>query len=81
MVALTVYDRTGSEVGTYEIDPSVIAPRISRQLLHDAVVMYQANLRQRTHKTKTRAEVSGTTAKMYRQKGTGHARAGSPWRP
>jgi large subunit ribosomal protein L4 len=54
-----------------------LAPRISKQLLHDAVVMYQTNLRQGTVKTKTRSEVAGTTKKMYRQKGTGNARAGS----
>ena len=39
--------------------------------------MYQANQRQGSHKSKTRAEVSGTTKKLYRQKGTGNARAGS----
>ena len=77
MATLPIYDRSGAKVGDYEIDPAELAPRISKQLLHDAVVMYQANLRQGTHKTKTRAEVSGTTKKMYRQKGTGHARAGS----
>jgi large subunit ribosomal protein L4 len=77
MVSLPVYDRSGSKVGEYEIDPAEIAPRINRQLLHDAVVMYRANRRQGSQKTKSRAEVSGSTAKMYRQKGTGHARAGS----
>ena len=39
--------------------------------------MYENNLRQGSVKTKTRSEVSGTTKKMYRQKGTGNARAGS----
>lgn len=77
MATLPVYDRSGKEVGTYQIEPSDLAPRISKQLLHDAVVMYQANLRQGTMRTKTRAEVAGTTKKMYRQKGTGNARAGS----
>ena len=77
MVSLPIYDRSGAEVGTYEIDPAQLAPRISKQLLHDAVVMYQTNLRQGSAKTKTRAEVAGTTKKMYRQKGTGNARAGS----
>ncbi len=77
MVSLPLYDRTGAEVGTYEIDPAELAPRISKQLLHDVVVMYQANLRQGTAKTKNRSEVTGTTKKMYRQKGTGNARAGS----
>jgi len=77
MASLPIYNRTGAEVGKYEVDPEQLAPRISRQLLHDAVVMYQNNLRQGSAKTKTRSEVAGTTKKMYRQKGTGNARAGS----
>ncbi len=77
MVSLPVYDRSGVQVRTYEIDPAQLAPRISKQLLHDAVVMYQTNLRQGTVRTKNRSEVAGTTKKMYRQKGTGNARAGS----
>jgi large subunit ribosomal protein L4 len=77
MATLPVFDRTGKEVGSYEIDPAEIAPRISKQLLHDVVVMYQSNSRQGTARTKTRGEVAGTTKKMYRQKGTGNARAGS----
>jgi large subunit ribosomal protein L4 len=77
MASLPVYDRTGKEVGRYEIAASDLAPSINKQLLHDAVVMYQANLRQGTFRTKTRGEVAGSTKKMYRQKGTGNARAGS----
>ncbi|HEX3999936.1 MAG TPA: 50S ribosomal protein L4 [Pirellulales bacterium] len=77
MASLTVYDRTGKEVGTYDIDPTDLAPRINKQLLHDAVVMYQSNLRLGTAQTKSRGMVAGTTKKMYRQKGTGNARAGS----
>lgn len=76
MVSLTVYNRTGKEVGKYDIDPAVLAPKINRQLLHDAVIMYQASARQGTHRTKNRGEVQGTGKKMYRQKGTGNARAG-----
>jgi large subunit ribosomal protein L4 len=77
MVTLPVYDTSGSEVGKYEIDPAEIAPSINKQLLHDVVVMYQASARQGSHKSKSRAEVAGSTKKMYRQKGTGNARAGS----
>lgn len=77
MASLPIYNRSGAEVGTYEIDPAQLSPRISKQLLHDAVVMYQNNLRQGSAKTKTRSEVAGSTKKMYRQKGTGNARAGS----
>jgi len=77
MATLPIYNESGEEVGQYEIDSSAIADRVSKQLLHDAVVMYQANTRQGSHHAKTRGEVSGTNKKMYRQKGTGHARAGS----
>jgi len=76
MPKLTVHDAKGKKVGTYMIEPTDLAPRISKQLLHDAVVMYQANLRQGSHKTKNRADVKGSRKKMYRQKGTGNARAG-----
>lgn len=74
---LAVYDISGKQVGSYEIDPAELAPSVSKQLLHDAVVMYQANARQGTQKTKTRGEVAGSTKKLYRQKGTGNARAGA----
>jgi large subunit ribosomal protein L4 len=77
MASLTVYDRTGKEVGKYDIDPTDLAPRINKQLLHDVVVMYQSNLRQGTAQSKSRGMVAGSTKKMYRQKGTGNARAGS----
>ncbi len=77
MVTLPVYDRSGAEVGKVDIDPAAIAPKISKQLLHDVVVMYQANLRLGTKRTKSRGEVSGSTKKLYRQKGTGNARVGS----
>lgn len=59
-----------------EIDPAEFGGTINRQLLHDVVVMYQANRRQGTVRTKNRAEVAGSGKKMYRQKGTGNARMG-----
>jgi len=77
MTSLPIYDIQGKEVGTYQVDIADIAPRITKQLMHDAVLMYRAGQRQGTHRTKTRSEVQGTTKKMYRQKGTGNARAGS----
>jgi large subunit ribosomal protein L4 len=76
MPKLTVHDAKGKKVGTYTIEPTDLAPRINKQLLHDAVVMYQANRRQGSHQTRSRGLVSGSTKKMYRQKGTGNARAG-----
>ena len=76
-ISLPIFDKTGKEVGTFSVDSSAIAHHISAQLLHDAVVMYRSNLRQGSAKSKTRAEVQGHKKKMYRQKGTGNARAGS----
>lgn len=81
MVTLPIYDMSGSKIGDYEIDPRSIAPKITKQLLHEAVVMYLANQRQGSNKTKGRGEVSGSTKKMYRQKGTGNARMGAKRQP
>ncbi|MEP3928356.1 50S ribosomal protein L4, partial [Rhodopirellula bahusiensis] len=72
MANLPILDASGKEVGQYEIDTEQIANRVSKQLLHDVVVMYQANKRQGSHNTRTRGQVSGTNKKMYRQKGTGN---------
>ena len=77
MASLPVYSLAGKETGKYEIDPLALAPHINKQLLHDVAVMYQASARQGTHQTKSRSMVAGTGKKMYRQKGTGNARAGS----
>ncbi len=77
MVTLPVYDASGSEVGKVDVDPDAIASKINKQLLHDAVVMYLANRRQGTKRSKSRGEVAGSTKKLFRQKGTGNARAGS----
>jgi large subunit ribosomal protein L4 len=81
MTTLPIYDMSGTKVGDYEIDPQSIAPRVSKQLLHDVVVMYLANQRQGSNKTKSRGEVSGSTKKMYKQKGTGNARMGAKRTP
>lgn len=77
VASLPVYDSSGAEVSKYEIDLDQLAPRINRQLLHDVVVMYQANRRQGSAHTRSRGAVSGSSQKMYRQKGTGNARAGA----
>ena len=58
MASLQIVDHTGSEVGKYDIDPDVLAPKINKQLLHDVVVMYQSNLRLGTAKTKS-LEITG----------------------
>lgn len=77
MLSIPVYDTDGRRVRTVEIDAAALGTRVRRQLLRDALVMYEANRRVGTRAAKTRGEVAGAGRKMYRQKGTGHARAGS----
>ena len=77
MVEVPVYRFDTKELGSTEVDESLFGDRVRWRLLRDSVVMYQANRRVGTHSTKTRAEVKGTNAKPWRQKGTGRARSGS----
>src|SRR5262245_53251386 len=76
-ISVPVVNRTGQEVGTVSIDPADFGGKISRQLMHDVVLMYLANQRAGTHHTLRRGQVSGSTKKLFRQKGTGNARVGT----
>ena len=80
-ISIPVKDRTGAEVGRYEFDAADLAPSINKQLLHDVVVMYQANQRVGTMQSRSRGMVEGSKKKMYRQKGTGRARMGNKRAP
>ena len=77
MISVPVRDMAGAECGTYAFDPSEVSDVICNQLLHDAVVMYNANRRLGEVQTKSRGMVSGSTRKLFKQKGTGRARAGA----
>ena len=77
MISVPVRDMAGAECGTYAFDPSEVSDVICNQLLHDAVVMYNANRRVGEVQTKSRGMVSGSTRKLFKQKGTGRARAGA----
>lgn len=66
----------GGKLGTTQVDDSRFGQKVLYRTLKDAVVMWQANQRQGTHKTKGRSEVAGSNKKPYRQKKTGRARAG-----
>jgi large subunit ribosomal protein L4 len=67
----------GETVGEIELPDDVFGARVSKPLMHQALVRQQANARLGTHSTLTRGEVRGSTRKIYRQKGTGRARHGS----
>src|SRR4029453_6236531 len=76
-ITVPVVDRTGATKGTVEIDPAEFGGKISKQLMHDVVLMYLANQRAGTHHTLRRGQVAGSTKKLFRQKGTGNARVGT----
>jgi large subunit ribosomal protein L4 len=76
-ITVPVVNRAGQPVGTETIDPAAFGGKISKQLMHEAVLMYLANQRAGTHSTLRRGEVAGSTKKLFRQKGTGNARAGT----
>lgn len=76
MISLPIHNQAGQQVGTYEFDPHELATEVNKQLLHDVVVMYLANKRVGTAATRSRGMISGSTKKLFKQKGTGRARMG-----
>ena len=77
MAELNVYDLKAKKVSTVTLNDEVFAIEPNTQAIYDAVLRQQASLRQGTHDTKTRSEVSGGGKKPFRQAGTGRARQGS----
>ena len=80
MPKLTVYKIDGKEAGSMDL-PSEFDKAVNQDVIHQAIVMYQANERQGNADTKIRSEVSGGNKKPFRQKGTGQARQGSTRSP
>ena len=72
-----VYSLTGKVVEHIEISDRVFAAPFNEGIVHQAMVRQRANARQGTHDTKTRGEIASSGGKLFRQKGTGMARAGS----
>ncbi|MCH8147154.1 MAG: 50S ribosomal protein L4 [Planctomycetes bacterium] len=77
MVAVPVFNIEGKRVGEMEIDPAVLGGRVHPKLLKQAIVAYADHRRQRSARTKGRADKQGSTRKLHRQKGTGNARVGN----
>ncbi|MBM7555087.1 50S ribosomal protein L4 [Thalassobacillus pellis] len=77
MPKVALLNQSGSQVGDVELSDAVFGIEPNTHVLHEAVVMQRASLRQGTHKVKNRSEVSGGGRKPWRQKGTGRARQGS----
>lgn len=80
MVDLKSYSVASGQTGSKQIDEKPFG-RVLARSLKNAVVMYEAHLRQGTVQTKERGDVAGTTKKPWKQKHTGRARAGSKKSP
>ncbi len=76
-----VVDTSGKEVSKIDLPADIFEAKINVGLMHQAYVRQMANARQGTHSTLTRGEIRMTTAKWYRQKGTGRARHGAQSAP
>jgi large subunit ribosomal protein L4 len=77
MVEVPIYNTSGQKVDTWKVEESLLGGRVNVALLKQAIVIYHANRRQGTVRTKNRADVEGSTRKLYKQKGTGNARRGN----
>ena len=78
---LDTYNLDGEKVGSVEIQDKLAQEEYSSRILQEAIVAYRNEMRQGTHSTLQRSEISGSTRKLWRQKGTGRARVGSAKNP
>lgn len=74
---MNVYNQSGQNIGQVEVSSDIFETVINQGVIHQVVVMHLANKRVGTASTKRRDEVAGSGRKLFRQKGTGMARAGS----
>ncbi len=74
---IDLYDINGKKVGDASVDATIFGAKVNEDLMHRAVVMRAANARRPIAHTLTRGEVSYSTKKLFRQKGTGRARRGA----
>lgn len=77
MPKVAVYNQNGNQVGELELNAEIFGIEPNTHVMHQAVLLQQAAVRQGTHAVKNRAAVSGGGRKPWRQKGTGRARHGS----
>ena len=77
MEKIALLNLKGEKLKDINLDKEIFGIETNDKVLYDAIILSRASLRQGTHKTKNRSEVSGGGRKPWRQKGTGHARQGS----
>jgi len=76
MIEIPVYNTSGTQTGTVEVDEQKLGGEVRPALIKQAYVRLHANRRPVNQKTKSRSDVEGSTRKLYKQKGTGNARRG-----
>ncbi len=76
-----VIDVNGAELRQIELNDEIFNRKPNKSVIYEAIKNELANRRQGTHSTKTKAEVSGSGAKPFKQKGTGRARVGTKRNP
>ncbi len=81
MAELPLYSRDGKSAGTVSLDEKIFGEKVRKKLLHQVVVIHEANQREGNAHTKTRGEVAGSTKKLWPQKHTGRARMGTKRSP
>ncbi|HIE29147.1 TPA: 50S ribosomal protein L4 [Candidatus Poribacteria bacterium] len=81
MPTVNVLTRSGEVMGNLDMSDDFVNAEVNKNVLHQVVVAQLANMRSGTASTKTRAEVVGSGRKLFRQKGTGRARAGNSKSP
>jgi large subunit ribosomal protein L4 len=77
MIDVAILNREGKEIESLQVDENLFGGCVRYELLKQAIVRHQANQRVGTAATKSRGMVKGSTAKLFRQKGTGNARVGN----
>lgn len=78
---IDIVNQQNEKVGSFDLSDEVFGGRIKTDLIHESVVRANAAERRGTHATKTRAMVSGTGKKPWKQKGTGRAQVGEARNP
>ena len=77
MEKIAISNNKGEKIKDIKLNKDIFDIEVNKSVLHDAIILARASLRQGTHDTKNRSEVSGGGRKPWRQKGTGRARQGS----
>ena len=81
MAEIPLYSKDGKSAGTLSVDEKLFGDKVKKKLLHQVVVIHEANQREGNAHTKTRGEVEGSTKKPWPQKHTGMARSGTKRSP